>query len=267
MHEEQSGLFHQHVAVQGGDRDAVIADFFRHVARGIPAGIGEHHRHQRQQPRRRTDRTGRGLQVRRRAAADGQADRDEDDQRRHLERGEQVADNPPRPDAADVNGAHQPNHAERHQRLPRHRQRNPGNRHDQQRRIACRSRHEASEVKREHGSAGRDGAGKAGDKRRPPGQKSGHAAERGIEVHVFAAGSRSQRGELGIRHRAGKRERAAGQPRRQKQPRIWNVGRDLSRKEENAAADHIGNDDGRRIVGTEAPLQRGFRRTDHPRRL
>ena len=89
-----------------------------------------------------------------------------------------------------------------------------GTRDDQERRRVARRRHEAPDVEREDDGARRGGTGKAGDKRRPAGQERGQTAERGAQVHVLATGPRPQRGELGIRHGAGKREQAAGDPRR-----------------------------------------------------
>ena len=89
-----------------------------------------------------------------------------------------------------------------------------GTRDDEERRRVARRRHEAPDVEREDDGAGRDGAGEAGDKRRPAGQERRETAERRAQVDVLATGARPQRGELGIRHRAGKREQAAGDPRR-----------------------------------------------------
>ena len=45
-----------------------------------------------------------------------------------------------------------------------------------------------------------------------PGEERGERSERVAQVDVFAAGVRPQRRELGVGHRAGERERAAGEP-------------------------------------------------------
>ena len=120
-----------------------------------------------------------------------------------------------------------------------------------------RGRNEAADVVGERDGAGGDGAGESGDERRPAGQERRERAVRVAQVDVLAAGARPQRGQLRVRHRAGKREQAAEQPDGRASPsrsarcRATRIGH-----EEDAAADDVGDDDGGRIERAEPPLER-----------
>ena len=104
--------------------------------------------------------------------------------------------------------------------LRRHDQRNQRERHGQERRGVGRRRHEAADVIRQRDRARRDRAGEAGDERRPPAQEPRRRSVGVAQVDVLAAGVRPQRGELGVRHRAGERQRAAERPDEQNRPRV-----------------------------------------------
>jgi hypothetical protein len=123
------------------------------------------------------------------------------------------------------------------------------------RRAVGRGGDEATEIKREHHGAGGNRAGEPGDKRRPPGQERGERPECSAKVDILAARSRLERGELGVGHRAGKRQQAAGDPRRQEQQRARNRGGDLRRREQDAAADDVGNDDRGGVKRAEAAFE------------
>ena len=116
---------------------------------------------------------------------------------------------------------------------------------------------EPADVIGEHDGAHRDRAGEAGDERCPPGEECRERAERGVQVHVLAAGARTHRGQLRVRHRTGEREQAAGQPREQEPPRVRHAGGHLRRGEQDAAADDVRDDDRGRVERTEASLERG----------
>ena len=107
----------------------------------------------------------------------------------------------------------------------------------------------------EHDCARRNRASKAGDKRRPSGQKSREPAEGGVQVNILAARARTQRRQLGIRHRSREGERAARNPGAEKPDGVGNSRRDLRRCEQNAAADDVGNDDGGSIERAEPSLE------------
>ena len=134
----------------------------------------------------------------------------------------------PGPDAAHVNPRQQRNGGQRHQRLARKRQRHPGDRNDEQRSAVRRAGKEPAEIERQNDGAGGNRAGKAGDKRRPAGEKRRQPAERRVQVDVFAARARPQRGQLRVGHGAGKRQRAAGHPRRQETRRAEGPRRPLA---------------------------------------
>ena len=91
-----------------------------------------------------------------------------------------------------------------------------------------------------------------------PVRNPAEAAVRLAQVDVFATGARTQRGELGVRHRAAKCEHAAGQPRGQKQPRSGTFAAMHRREEENAAADDVGDDDRRRVERPETAFESGL---------
>ena len=102
-----------------------------------------------------------------------------------------------------------------------------------------------------------DRAGETGDERGPAGQKRGERAESLAQVDVFAAGTRAQRRQLRVGHRAGERERAADQPHADHRRRLRHELRDDDRHEEDAAADDVGDDDGGRVERTEPAFELG----------
>ena len=194
---------------------AGIADLLGHVGRGVPARVGEHHRDQREQPRRRRPPAPR-------PATRFDADPAPSDKpsamkissAETLSAGEDVLHDAARADAADVDPRHQ-RRWPRSRRAPA-REKVSGTNGSGMTRSGVASRaagHEAPEIEREHDGAGRDRAGEAGDERRPAGEERGQPAERRAQVDVLAAGARPQRRQLGVRHRAGKREQRRRRPR------------------------------------------------------
>src|SRR5207245_5680071 len=99
--------------------------------------------------------------------------------------------------------------------------------------------------------------GEACNERSPPGEERRRLAERLAQVHIFAARARPQRRELRICHRARERERATRNPCRQEQRRVGDERGNLRRREQDAAADDVGDDDGRGIERTETALECG----------
>ena len=70
---------------------ARVRDLFGDVRRGVPPRVGEHHRNEREQPGAARDRTAALTEIRRRPRTEREAERDEEQQRGHLESGQQVA--------------------------------------------------------------------------------------------------------------------------------------------------------------------------------
>ena len=77
------------------------------------------------------------------------------------------------------------------------------------------------------------------------------------QVHVLAARSWAQRCELCVRDGTGERERPTRHPGREKEQGARHQRRHLRWSEEDAAADHIGDDDRCRIEWTEPTRQNG----------
>ena len=123
--------------------------------------------------------------------------------------------------------------------------------------VAAGNRQEASEVEGEDHRAGGDRAGEAGDERGPAGEERGDASEPGVQVDVLAAGPRPQRGQLRVGHRAGERQRPGGQPGEEEEGRMRHGRRDLRRREEDAAADDVGDDDRCRVERPEPAFEGG----------
>ena len=73
--------------------------------------------------------------------------------------------------------------------------------------------------------------------------------------NVFTARVGPQRGEFGVGHGPGKREPAPDHPEQENGPRVRDQLRDEDRDEEDAAADDVGNNDGGRVQGAEAPVK------------
>ena len=99
---------------------------------------------------------------------------------------------------------------------------------------------------------------KSGDERSPAGQKRRQWPERLAQIDVLAAG---------IEAAARPAPRTPSRPANENAPpssqtssiaaRVADELRDENRHEENAAADDVGDDDGRRIEGAEPTLERG----------
>ena len=121
-------------------------------------------------------------------------------------------------------------------------------------------RNEATQIEREHDRAGRDGAGETRHERRPPGQEAGQRSERRAQVDVLAAGARPQRRQLRVGHRAGERQPAAGDPRREERQGARHRRGDLRRREQNAAADDVGDDECGGVERPETAFERLFGR-------
>ncbi len=166
---------------------------------------------------------------------------------------------PAGPEPADVDQREADDRRDRHERLRRDDERNVGDRDGDERRLVGGGRDEAADVLGETDGAGRDGAGKPGDERRPAGEKRGDRSVGVTQVDVLATGARAQRRELGVRHRAGEREDTAKQPEPQHADPARHEAGDEDRHEEDAAADDVRDDDGGRIERTEPPLERGRR--------
>ena len=81
--------------------------------------------------------------------------------------------------------------------------------------------------------------------------------EGAAQIHVLSASARCQGRELGVGQRPRESERASGEPDQQEERCAWNRGGHLRRREENAATDDVGDDDGRRVERTETPRERG----------
>ena len=101
-----------------------------------------------------------------------------------------------------------------------------------------------------------DGAAEASDKRRPPREEPGQTAEALAQVHVFTAGLRAPRRELGICQGPRERERPAERPDREHGRGARHHRSDDTRRGEDADADDVGNDDGRRVERSQAPIER-----------
>ena len=117
-----------------------------------------------------------------------------------------------------------------------------------------RVRHRPGE--RQHDGAGGNRTRESGDEGRPAGQKGRDRPERGAQVHVLSSRARSQRRKFRVGHRAGKREHPARHPGGQEQHRARHGRGDLGRREQDAAADDVGNDERRRVERTEAAFER-----------
>src|SRR6185436_18842055 len=77
------------------------------------------------------------------------------------------------------------------------------------------------------------------------------------QIDVLTARAGPQRRELRVGHRAGEGKRAARHPRGEEEHRVGHEHRDLRWREEDAAADDVGDDDGGGVERTETPLERG----------
>ena len=125
----------------------------------------------------------------------------------------------------------------------------------------ARDRDEAAEVIRDAERAGGDGAGKPGHERCPAGEERREAAEALAQVDVLAARARPQRAELGVGHRADEREQAAGDPDAEERDGMRHGLRDDARRDEDADADDVRNDDSGGVERTETAFER-LRRSD-----
>ena len=193
---------------------AGVADLLGHVRRGVPSGVGEHHRNHREHPASDRDGPDRSSQVRRRPRPRRQPEDDEQHECRHLQGREGVAGGAPRSDADDVDEREQDDEGAGGQRVNRERHHDGGERNGdrEQRGAIGDARHEPVERDDEEDGAGGDRAAEPGDKRRPPGQETGERSVGFAEVHVLTARFRPQRGEFGVGHGAHERQHASSHP-------------------------------------------------------
>ena len=196
---------------RAGHVPAGLVDFLGHVGGGVPSRVGEHHRNQRQQPRPGGHRRGALHEVRRRPGAERQAERDEDQQRRHLQPGEQVHHEAARPDATDMDPGHEADRGERDDRLTRDRQRNE--RHRNRRGAASRRWPRARTVRRRTRGRPRWRRSRRRSRRQTTSSRSG----RPPDARTRRAGTRTRRrpsaGARRARHRPSRRQTPAGRRR------------------------------------------------------
>ncbi len=194
------------------------------------------------------------------AVAEREAKRDEEQQRRHFQRREDVADQASRAHTAQVHPRHAVDCGERHHGLRRdtYRQRAWNDRNGEERRAVAGTGKEASEIGRQDDRRRGYGARESGNERRPAAEKRREPAERLAQVDVFAAGTRTQGGELRIGHRPRKCQQPASRPRGQEWQGRRNGSGDLRRGEQDSATDDVGNDESSGVEGTEAALENAF---------
>lgn len=191
---------------------------------------------------------------------DRESDRDEREERRDLRAAERVLHEPAGAEAAHVHARQDDDDAERDEGPRRDDERDPGQRQRDEWRAIAGQGHEASQVAGERHGARGDGPGEAGDERRPAGQKRRQRSERLPQVDVLAARTRPERRQFRVRHRAHEREGAAGEPDGQHRPRVADKLRHENRDEEDAAADHVRDNDRGRVERTEPAVERGRQR-------
>jgi hypothetical protein len=98
---------------------ARLPDFFGDVSGSIPSRVGEHHRDQGEQPVRRHHR--RTLdEVRPATLPERKSDRNEQDERRHFQDREHIADNASGPDSAQMDPCHAEDRSDRDEPLRRY---------------------------------------------------------------------------------------------------------------------------------------------------
>ena len=189
------------------------------------------------------------------AAADREAKRHQKDDRAHFDCRQHVLDEASRTQTAHVDRGQHRNRGQRDDGPRRHAEREHGHREDRTHVGHCGN--EAADVISERDGAGRDRAGETGDERRPSRQERGERTERLAQVDILAPGTGPQRGELGVRHRAGERQGPADQPHTNHRHRLRDELRDEDGNEEDAAAYDVRDDDRGCIERAEAPLERG----------
>ena len=121
--------------------------------------------------------------------------------------------------------------------------------------ASCAAGHESPEIVRRAEGAGGHRAGEPGDERRPPGQEGRQLTVAFPQVDVLAARSRAQRPEFGVRHRAGEGEQPAAQPDREKPQRVRHGLCDDLRRDEDADADDVRDDDGGGVDRAQAAIE------------
>ncbi len=132
-----------------------------------------------------------------------------------------------------------------------------------QRRAVAGARHEAIEIDGHADAAGGNRAAEASHERGPAGEKRGQSAEGLAQIDVFAARLRLPRGQFRVGEGARERERAAERPHAEDRDTARQQGGDEARRREDADADDVGDDNGRRIKGSEAAIKRRACRGDH----
>ena len=98
-------------------------------------------------------------------------------------------------------------------------------------------------------------------------EKGRQRSKRLAQVYVFPTGAGPQRGELGVGHGSRKREQPSQKPHEQHGPRVGHELSDENRNEEDAAANDVGDDNGRRIERSETTLERRDGVSGHTRRV
>ena len=117
------------------------------------------------------------------------------------------------------------------------------------------AREESIERRDEEDGARGHRAAESRHERRPPVRKPSERSVRFAQVDILATSLGAQCCEFCVRHRSHERERTAGHPRQQKPGRVRHSRSNRWGSKENAAADDVGNDDGRCVEGTEPPLE------------
>src|SRR5215467_5059900 len=132
-----------------------------------------------------------------------------------------------------------------------------------ERRTTASAGYKSIEISGDADPASRNGAAEASHKRRPPCQEAGEAAECLAQVHVLATSFGLSGGELRVGQRAGKCECAAEQPHAENSGTVRHQRRDETRRDEDADADDVGDDDGGRVERAETSVEGGSCRADH----
>ena len=144
---------------------------------------------------------------------------------------------------------------ERHDRARREDQGEARQRDGEERRHVAGGRHEPAQVVGRAEGAGRDRAGEACHERRPARQERRERAVPFPQVDVFPARPRAHRAQFGVRQRAGEREQAAGEPHGEKPDRVGHGLCDDLRRDEDADANHVRDDDGGGVDRAQAAIE------------
>ena len=173
-----------------------------------------------------------------------------------LSAGEDVLDEPARPDAAQVDPRHQGDRGERRDRLAREGQRHERQRDDEERRRIVRRRDEPADDRTPGPRRWRRSRRRS--RRRTTSSRSG--TRRGGRTPPAGRRTRRRRAAAAppARHTPSRRRTRAVPPATQvprNSQRVRHGRGDLRRREQDAAADHVGHDDRGRVERTEPALQ------------